>query len=154
MKGTHHRLAVHLYNLGFSLLPLAANKVPVVKWNRLQAERCSRADVDLWFRDNDWRPGIITGGLSGIVVVDCDDAGAVGMIENAGCGSDVRQATKRGRHFVFRHPGVLTRNRRRLGGQNIDVRGDGGYVVAYDDAAKWTKVVLGRLPKYEEPHLL
>jgi putative DNA primase/helicase len=38
--------------------------------------------------------------------------------------------TSKGAHFYFRHPGTEVRNGTHLLGRPIDVRGDGGYVVA------------------------
>ena len=148
----HYQLAKHLHGLGFSLLPLAA-KVPTVKWKRLQGVRCTESDLHTWFAEHDWRPGIITGGLSGGVVVECDAHATAAGIGRAGWGSPTQQATRRGRHFVFRHPGQHTRNRRRVGGVPVDIRGDGGYVVAYDDAAAWTAHGIAAAPIYSEPRM-
>ena len=74
------------------MLPLAA-KVPTVKWKRLQGVRCTESDLHTWFAEHDWRPGIITGGLSGVVVVDCDDHATAAGIVRAGWGSPTQQAT-------------------------------------------------------------
>ena len=148
-----YELAEHLYSLGFSVLPLSDKKTPVVKWKPLQTQRCSPADLVEWFQDRGFRPGIITGELSGVVVVDCDDADATARVEAAGATSPTQQQTRRGRHYVFRHPGSDTRNRRSVGGRAVDVRGDGGYVVAYDDAGSWTSDDIESAPVYREPQL-
>ena len=95
----------------------------------------------------------MTGEVSGVVVVDCDNRSAAEAVVAAGYDSVTQQATKRGRHYVFRHPGNLTRNRRNVGGEKIDVRGDGGYVVAYEDSATWTADLLADAPTYHEPEI-
>ena len=137
--GEHLELARHLFGLGFSVLPLGENKVPVRKWKRLQTERCNADELGEWFGRWGYRPGIITGELSGIVVVDCDDATTTETVARAGFASDTQQQTRRGRHFVFSHPGYRTKNRVRVAGRPVDVRGDGGFVVAYPAALNWTK---------------
>ncbi|HUT12350.1 MAG TPA: bifunctional DNA primase/polymerase [Thermoguttaceae bacterium] len=137
-----YRRAMDLHSLGYSLIPISRwSKKPIVKWKRFQTERCSTADVLAWFGRGGCRIGIVTGQLSGIVVVDCDDLDAIdallddslrdGGLEE----SRQTQRTKRGMHFFFRHPGTDTRNGRGFLGAKIDVRGDGGYVLAYEDAS-------------------
>tara|TARA_B100000809_G_scaffold38596_1_gene33744 strand:- start:883 stop:1359 length:477 start_codon:yes stop_codon:yes gene_type:complete len=146
----HLELARHLFGLGFSVLPLGENKVPVRKWKRLQTERCTTDDLIEWFGRWKYRPGVVTGELSGIVVVDCDDAIATKTVERAEFSSDTQQRTRRGRHFIYRHPGYRTKNRRNVCGRAIDVRGDGGYIVAYPAAINWTKKQITNCPCYCE----
>ena len=150
VAGNYYELAEHLYSLGFSVLPLSHKKTPVVKWKQLQTERCSPAKLVEWFRDRGFRPGIVTGELSRVVVVDCDSAEATAYVEAAGATSPTQQQTRRGRHYLFRHPGCDTRNRRSVGGRAVDVRGDGGYVVAYEDAGSWTSGDIEDAPMYVE----
>lgn len=76
--------------------------------------------------------------MSGLVVVDVDpdhggEASLDRLVEEHGClpaGRVVRTGSG-GRHLYFRHPGGVVRNDagRRLG-PGLDVRGDGGYVIA------------------------
>jgi hypothetical protein len=79
-----------------------------------------------------------TGSASGLVVVDIDPAhgGDDALAELTAVhgpmpsGRTVRTGSG-GRHLYFRHPGGLVRNDAgRLLGRGIDIRGDGGYVVA------------------------
>lgn len=82
--------------------------------------------------------GVRTGAASGLVVVDIDpDHGGedslARLIAEEGAlplGREVITGSG-GRHLYFRHPGGLVRNDagRRLG-PGLDIRGDGGYVVA------------------------
>lgn len=83
--------------------------------------------------------GIRTGASSGLVVVDVDPAhgGAESLERLVDANGRFFDETRTvhtggdGWHFYFRHPGELVRNDtgRRLG-PGIDVRGDGGYVLA------------------------
>jgi len=151
----NYQHAVRLYGLGFSLIPVnAETKVPVVPWKKYQTERCTRMDIVNWFLVQWHAIGIVTGALSGIVVVDCDDEDAVdtlldrsvtvGDIEE----SLVRQKTKRGTHFFYRHPGVETPNTVRRLGAKVDVRGDGGYVRAYPGSLNFSADRLSRMPVF------
>lgn len=144
-------LAKRLYRLGFSIIPLTADKRPARPWKRYQSERCTPTDLDHWFGLADYRPGIVTGELSGIVVVDCDDEETVAAFRGSYAASPIEQRTRRGSHFVYRHPGWRTPNRQRVDGLPCDVRGDGGYVVAYADAITWAAQELETAPSYVEP---
>lgn len=82
--------------------------------------------------------GIRTGAVSGLVVVDVDPAhGGLDSLQrlqrrNAPLPDTLRVETgSRGAHLYFEHPGGHIRNDagRRLG-PGLDVRGDGGYIVA------------------------
>lgn len=81
---------------------------------------------------------IRTGEASGLVVVDVDPAhgGSRTIVElEATYGPLPATRTIRtasgGRHLYFRHPGGMVRNDAgRLFGRGVDLRGDGGYVVA------------------------
>ena len=151
---TNYAIALHAAALGFSVLPLYDNKRPAVKWKRLQTERATAAELAEWFVDNDYTPGIITGEMSGIVAVDIDHVDALdAYLDGPNVESDVMQRTPRGWHYIYTHPGERTPNRQRVGGAMLDVRGDGGYVVAYDDVLRWTALGVATGPVYSAPRL-
>lgn len=84
-----------------------------------------------WWRDwPDANVGIATGGMAGIVVLDVDGpSGARTLKDNGGAPPTPQVKTGKGAHFYFRHPGhPVACSAGKLPG--IDVRGDGGYVVA------------------------
>ncbi|SME90017.1 Primase C terminal 1 (PriCT-1) [Tistlia consotensis] len=123
---------------GWSVLPLRpADKRPLVAWEPLQHERPDAETLRAWFAR--WpaaNVGIVTGALSGLVVLDVDPhhggADSLAALERAHgpLPATVEAETGGGgRHLYFRHPGGLVRNRAGLR-QGIDLRGDGGYVVA------------------------
>lgn len=153
---TTYQHARHLHNLGFSLIPIRPDtKIPAVKWKRYQTERCTEADLRRWFDHAGFAIGIVTGAVSGIVAVDCDDAESIAaMGEQRGLAlSLVRQRTRRGLHLIYRHPGTDTRNTVRCLAARVDVRGDGGYIRAYDGSSHWTATELALAPIYQPlPH--
>lgn len=108
--------------------------------NGLHAATVDEAQVRRWWaRWPNANVGIRTGTESGLVVVDVDPAHGGGdsldRLVSAHGRFFANTRTVRtgggGWHFYFRHPGELVRNDtgRRLG-PGIDVRGDGGYVLA------------------------
>lgn len=138
MQNTSFALAYGLLCEGFSVIPLlSGGKKPARKWKKYQTEYATVLDLVEWFIDNDYEPAIVTGAISNITVVDCDNADAIDECIESGIESMVRQRTKRGIHFVFRHNGE--RNTVRVNGiDGVDRRGEGGYIKAYPDCADWT----------------
>ena len=82
---------------------------------------------------------MITGEISGIVVVDCDNEEAVDAAQEAGMQSPIRVKTKRGLHLYFEHPKDGIRRGPRAGVNSrgsdwpkingLDFRGDGSYAL-------------------------
>jgi hypothetical protein len=123
---------------GWSVLPLRArDKRPLIRWEQLQSKRPSGHDVETWFRRwPDANLGIVTGEISNLIVLDIDPkhGGDVSLarLERRFTAMPITvEATTGGggRHLYFAHPGGLTRNRVGLA-QGLDLRGDGGYIVA------------------------
>ena len=122
----------------WSVLPLRErDKRPLIRWEHLQNERPTQDDVADWFRRwPDANVGIVTGEISNLIVLDVDPKhGGDDALERLEHRFRPLSATVEavtgggGRHLYFAHPGGLTRNRAGLA-QGIDLRGDGGYIVA------------------------
>jgi len=120
------------------VLPLQAkNKRPLVAWREFQGRRAGPEEIKGWFRH--WRDanvGIVTGSISRLIVLDIDpkhggdDALAELESRHGPLGPTVEVLTGGGgRHFYFASPDGEIRNRAGLA-QGIDLRGDGGYIVA------------------------
>lgn len=153
---------------GFSVIPLdhpdapfaddpkQVGKIPVIPWAGFQHDYPTDAQLAAWFTPG--RPrnlAIVTGEKSGIVVVDCDSPEAEAYAAaNLPATEMATRTGSGGLHLFFRHPGGSVRNRARMrtltGEIKIDVRGDGGYVVAplskhasgrlYERVGTWPKV--------------
>lgn len=122
----HEDLALYLQH-GFSIIPVkAGDKIPAGPWLHAQTERAGMADVMQWQMDG-LNFGVVTGELSGLVVVDADSDEAVREIARRGMPVTPVSTTGRGRHYWLKRSGAV-RNRVALG-KGIDVRGDGGFVV-------------------------
>ncbi len=125
-------------NRGWCVLPLRGrDKRPLVVWQSLQSARPSAEQIAGWFsRWPDANIGIVTGEISNLAVLDIDPKhGGDASLERLERRFGPLPATVEaitgggGRHLYFAHPGGVIRNRTGLA-QGIDLRGDGGYVVA------------------------
>jgi len=123
---------------GWSVIPIEPRgKRPLVPWLELQNRLPSSDEVAGWFaRWPDANVGVVTGALSGIVVVDLDERhGAARSLReleaiHGALPRTVAAATGGGgQHVYFAHPGGIVRNMVGLA-PGIDLRGDGGCVVA------------------------
>lgn len=123
---------------GWCVLPLrGGDKRPLVAWEHWQNERPAPEQVAQWFsRWPNANIGIVTGEISNLVVLDIDpqhggDASLERLERRFGPLPDTVEAATGGGgcHLYFAHPGGLIRNRAGLA-QGIDLRGDGGYIVA------------------------
>ncbi|MGE0650799.1 MAG: bifunctional DNA primase/polymerase [Alphaproteobacteria bacterium] len=95
------------------------------------------ATLGTWFEGKAWNIGIATGAASGIVVLDIDprhggdEALAALEAQHGPLPLTWRFLTGGGgEHVLFRHPGGVVKNSAGKVGPGIDVRGDGGYIVA------------------------
>ncbi len=124
--------ALDYADAGLSILPWSyvdGAKVPAVRWAELQDRRWTADEVAHWWRR---RPstnvGAVTGAISDLVVVDCDDDEAFAWASEHLPPTPWIVRTGRGAQLGYRHPGSRIGNRVRIGGMALDLRGDGGYV--------------------------
>lgn len=127
----HH--ALEYRDRAWSVMPLHGKKPALKSWKDLQTQRPTLGILHHWFgamNQNAYNLGVITGRVSDLVVVDADSPTAASWWESTFPATPLQCRTSKGVHFYFRHPGTEVRNGRHLLGRPIDVRGDGGYVVA------------------------
>ena len=139
-----------------------AGKCPVDGWKMYQCRRADRAKVEGWFgRGNPGRLNIaiVTGAVSNVVVIDADSSEAVRWVEQNCAATPVKTVTASGTDLYYRHPHVPIRNGQKLLGMALDVRGDGGYVLAapsvhrtgvvYRGLGDWIPASFQSLPVFE-----
>jgi putative DNA primase/helicase len=136
-----------VHELGLSVIPLdhpaetmqndprRIGKVPISSWKRWQTVKPTDDNLVYWFGNAHIRNiGIVTGAVSGVVVIDCDSPPAVKWADTHLPATPWRVRTGKGEHRGYRHPGRPVRNKTRVRtgdpAVQIDVRADGGYVVA------------------------
>lgn len=144
------REEVDLYiELGWSIIPVSIDtKKPAIAWTELQERQPTEEEVNEWFevgvpdgkggRTRFFNIGIVTGKVSGLVVLDCDTQDALAFaLGEADLWSPLGVTTTRGQHLYFKHPGD-GRVQNKVGGMGVDwpdvagldLRADGGYVLA------------------------
>jgi putative DNA primase/helicase len=124
-----------------------------------------RAALEWWSVYHDANIGIATGDTSGLVVVDVDLAGLETMENLERLYGELAptwaaETGSGGLHLYYRMPGLDVRNSAGAVGPGIDVRGNGGYVVAppsrhasgnpyrWQDAWHPSRVALGDVPDW------
>jgi|GEM_PF-808412 putative DNA primase/helicase len=118
--------ALYYREKGFSVIPVGSDKKPLISWKKYQDEKADEAQIRKWFEvQNPPNIGIVTGKISGIVVVDIEKGGSsegYPPTVTAKSGGD-------GIHLFYKHPGYEVLNGARVR-ELTDIRGDGGYVLA------------------------
>src|SRR6266542_5783442 len=120
---------------GFSIIPIKPkDKRPLIQWEQYQAEAPTEQQIQEWF--SKWPTanlGLVTGVISDCIVVDLDSSEArdklKSMLGDYDLAAVPRSRTGKGWQLFFKHPEESIPNRAGVL-PNMDVRGDGGYVVA------------------------
>lgn len=129
------RTALRYYkDLKLSVIPVRPdNKKPYAKWLEYQKKLPSQEQIRDWFTKNpDAMIGIVTGKLSGVVVIDCDHEQGYQEVQKYLPDSFESWIAKspRGWHIYFRYPSSLEVSNKASMLDGVDVRGEGGYIIA------------------------
>jgi hypothetical protein len=126
--------ALALARAGFQVFPLVyATKVPPKGTRGHLDATANAATIRRLFGGTLKRNiGVRTGAASGIWVLDEDADGAIAALEAQHGPLPITRMvrTASGRHLWWKHPGKPIPNSTKLVGPGLDVRGDGGFVVA------------------------
>lgn len=124
---THLDWALYYRSIGWSVFPvIAGDKKPLIAWEKYQSEIASEEEIKRWWtKAPNASIGVVTGKISGIVVVDIEAGGDTKDLPPT---VTVRTGGG-GFHFFYKHPNIPVKNRVRIR-EKTDIRGDGGYVVA------------------------
>jgi hypothetical protein len=120
---------------GLSPIPIKPrDKRPLVSWEEFQKAPADQAQLQQWGKEfQGANVGIVTGAVSDIVVIDIDSDPAKEKLKtllgNYAIDEVPRSRTGKGWQLFFKHPGTPIQNRTGVF-PGLDVRGDGGYVVA------------------------
>lgn len=117
---------------GIPVFPCSQTKQPLTPHGFKDATASVQAIVDWWDRYPDALPAFPTGRASSLLVIDVDPAGQDWYSSNFArleCG--YVQKTRRGYHLFYRAPDADIRNSAGKLAPGVDVRGEGGYVIAW-----------------------
>lgn len=123
--------AVQYLEMGYSVIPVDKDKRAKVKWEKYQHEYATMEDLEHWFLNQPSNNiAIITGKISGITVIDLDKHKGVDMTKFPDNTYRVKTGNG-GMHLYYAYhadaPNVADVFK---DGKGVDVRNDGGYVVA------------------------
>nr|WMC95376.1 bifunctional DNA primase/polymerase [Aminobacter aminovorans] len=126
-------LARTLHSNGWQVI--AANPVDKVPAHPWKHGALDAAGIEQHFANDNRLVGIVTGAAARVFVVDCDVKDAKNGVAAFAAHGTIPptftvQTRSGGRHYYFRHPGDGDHVTTTQSPDGIDVRGDGGYVVA------------------------
>lgn len=135
MKVSFHEAVFwdYLCEYGFNGIPLKkGEKIPCIGWKQFQSRKATGSEVSNWIkRYGDFNPGIVTGQVSRLAVIDVDDLSLLPTVmeKMPEVAKTTASKTPRGAHFYFRtdKPVKTVNNFLDMG---IELKGDGAYVVA------------------------
>jgi hypothetical protein len=137
-----YKLALSYLYRGWSILPCGKDKRPLVPWKAYQENYPTPDEVKKWFElYPEAQVGIITGAISNLTVVDVEKGGDPSflpqdtMIVSTGGG---------GYHYFFKFEPAMS-NKARIK-KLVDIRSEGGYVVAPGSGSGTASIPQGTLP--------
>ena len=126
------KIAFSYIELGWSIIPVGRNKRPLIKWEQYQKKIADKNTIAKWYSKNPHAGiGIVTGKISNLTVLDADNEQAFKLLNSFLPDSLEIPTVKtpKGKHLYFEYTPELHNTVRTLGTQ-LDIRNDGGYVVA------------------------
>lgn len=129
-----HLVAAAYVTANYSIFPVTPGRKapPLVEWTEFQHRHATLDDVRRWWlKWPDANIGIVTGSISNLSVVDIDaGAGGLDSLKKTGYTFPHTRVhkTPAGFHLIYEHSMALHTGAGFL--QGVDVRSDGGYIVA------------------------
>lgn len=116
---------------GYSVIPVARSKKPIIPWDEYQTRRPRAEEVQAWWEKwPDANVGIVTGKISGLTVIDCDSKQGIDSVARVAGEHFVSPTveTSRGVQYYCRFdPAAVNRHTVM---EDVDIRSEGGFVVA------------------------
>lgn len=108
---------------------IKGSKQPACDWKKYQSSLPSAVELKKW-NDDEFNIGVVCGSVSNVVVLDVDSPEAQDFIDRLDLPRTPVAVTARGKHYYFASPNTEIRNSVRVQGLKLDVRAEGGFVVA------------------------
>lgn len=129
--------ALGYLNRGFSIIPVHLSKdekgkyqkKPLVKWQDYQQSKATEIDLRRWMSSPTCNGlGIVTGKVSGVVILDIDDPELINNYEIPI--TPKAKSISGGYHYYFKYPTDIQVSNHQALLPKIDIRADGGFIVA------------------------
>ena len=126
-----YQCASDYIDLGFSIIPIGKDKTPLISWKHYQSVRATKDQVAQWLTQfPEMNIGVVTGKISGIVVLDIDAKHGRSSSEFRIPPTVSTISGGGGEHFYFKHPNwYVPSTNGKIYGNGVDIKGDGGYIV-------------------------
>lgn len=121
---------------GFSIIPVNISldkkgkyqKKPLVRWQDYQKVQATEFELNKWKELKNFNGlGLVTGKISGVVVLDIDDPSLVEKLELPA--TPTVKSISGGYHYYFKFPDNLDVKNHQSLLPHIDIRGEGGFIV-------------------------
>jgi len=136
----HFEAALDYNARGLSIIPVkpyvdeASKKKPFIKWQKFQHRKATAEEIRQWWEKwPDAMIGIVTGGISGLFVVDCDSQEGFEAVQELLPDSlemPMARTPRGGWHLYFQYPTNLRLPAKAGFMPGVDIRGEGGYIIA------------------------
>ncbi len=127
--------ALRYLDLGWSIIPVGADKKPLITWEPFQHRRPVNAEVREWFEKlSPAGIAVVTGKISRVCGVDLDkykpefDAEAVEQLLPDSIETPTSRTPRGGNHLIFAMPDSELRSRNALM-PGVDLKAEGGYII-------------------------
>lgn len=127
---------------GYSVMPLRRNKQPQLpSWKEFQTEAAGEEQIAAWWKKfPDANVGILTGQISGISVVDIDTHGGKGVPLDTFPATFTVKTPTGGYHLYYKYDARIKQGSNAFPQfPHVDIRNDGGYVVAPPSFCEYEK---------------
>ncbi|MEI6553771.1 MAG: bifunctional DNA primase/polymerase, partial [bacterium] len=116
---------------GWNVIPANKDKTPSIGWKLYQTQKVTVEEINNWWAIwPDANIAVITGKISGIVVLDIDSKHGRTSDEFPIPATVCSKTGNDGKHIFFKYPqGVEVKSGTAISGEGIDYRGDGGYAI-------------------------
>lgn len=124
--------ATQYLSRGWSVIPIQpGDKRPALgSWEQYQHRRATESEARRWWAERAYNVAVVTGQISGLIVLDVDGPKGREALAGLALPPTPTVMTGKGWHYYFAYPqGARVGNAVGLL-PGVDVRGDGGYVVA------------------------
>lgn len=118
---------------GYSVIPIRKNKLPQIdSWRAYQTEAADEAQIEAWWKKYpSANIGIVTGKISGITVVDIDTKGGKAVPLDTFPETYTVKTPTGGFHLYYQYDASIQQTANTFPQfPNVDIRNDGGYVIA------------------------